>query len=194
MVTSLFEDSHRRIWITTEGGGVYWAGLEDLASGVFEFGNLNTENGMPSNVCSAVAEDRDGNIWISTSRGITMIDGETTKVREILFGRGTIIGDQYNYNSSYSTRGGNLYFGTTQGLFCFSPERIGEQISKAKLYITAVTAETESQRTELSEEGKSILESGTVKVRSRDVSSLSIKYAITSLVLWHLTSSPLTGE
>ena len=179
MVTSLFEDSHRRIWITTEGGGVYWAGLEDLASGVFEFGNLNMENGMPSNVCSAVAEDRDGNIWISTSRGITMIDGETTKVREILFGRGKIIGDQYNYNSSYSTRGGNLYFGTTQGLFCFSPERIGEQISKAKLYITAVTAETESQRTELSEEGKSILESGSVKVRSRDVSSLSIKYAIT---------------
>lgn len=178
-VTSVFEDSRHRIWVTTEGGGVCCEELGNILSGNYRFTCIGRQDGMNSNVCSAVAEDSEGNIWVSSSRGIMMIDGQSLQVREILYGKSRIIGDQYSYDASFTTRDGYIYFGTTQGLFGFSPEKIRSQMATAPLYITSITAETGHNRTELHEKGKSALESDIVKVRSKDISSLSISYALT---------------
>ena len=65
-ITSCFEDSRHRIWVTTEGGGVCYTDPNyNLESMNFHY--LTTDDGLPSNVTCAVAEDQDGMIWISTT-------------------------------------------------------------------------------------------------------------------------------
>ncbi|HTE34743.1 MAG TPA: two-component regulator propeller domain-containing protein [Chryseolinea sp.] len=45
----------------------------------FFFSNLSTRDGLPSNIISAIAQDKDHFIWIGTANGISRYDGYTFK-------------------------------------------------------------------------------------------------------------------
>lgn len=182
-VTSLFEDSKHRIWITTEGGGVCIIHMEDVAKGEFNFEHLSTDHGLTTNVTSAVTEDPDGNIWITTSRGIMLVDKDELFVKEVLFINGDILGDQYAYDACYTTRSGIIFLGTTQGLLQFNPKKNERLMETAPLYITELTAATKDNRHYIHSEGKSTLNSDVIKVKSKDITSLRIRYTLNSFAL-----------
>ncbi|RYZ19288.1 MAG: hybrid sensor histidine kinase/response regulator, partial [Sphingobacteriales bacterium] len=64
-VNSLFTDSQRNLWITTENG------LNRFNPKDKTFKRYNTGDGLPSNVIYRIEEDKVGNLWISTSKGLT---------------------------------------------------------------------------------------------------------------------------
>ncbi len=182
-ITSLYEDSRHRIWVTTEGGGVCQVQLEEAGSGTFTFRNLRKGNareaaGMPSNVTSAVAEDNNGNIWISTSSGIIQVNPDRMAVKEAFLKTSFIIGDQYSYGACFTARDGDIYFGTNHGLFEFSPAQINNALKSCPIYITDIWAEKGDKITPLHTPGKSTAESSSIEVRYRDITALSIKYAM----------------
>ena len=70
-VTSFFEDSKHRMWVTTEDRGLFVA---DSSADSLRFRNFTRRNGLPSrNVCS-VMEDEEGMLWVSTIKGLLIMN------------------------------------------------------------------------------------------------------------------------
>jgi len=61
------------IWVT----GVLMAGfLKPAIAQRYPFYNLNVENGLIQSQARGLAQDKDGNLWISTLGGLSRYDGE----------------------------------------------------------------------------------------------------------------------
>lgn len=176
-VTALFEDSHHRLWVCTEGGGLLYTTIDGTTSGNFRFKSISRRDGLTSNIVSSVTEDLDGRLWVASARGLMQIDTESLDVKEVFFGNNDIIGNQYSYNSNYISRNGVIYLGTTQGLFNFSPRKIQEAMADNPVYITEILANGADGSHTVTSEGRSTITSGTIKLKHKEVSSLSIKYA-----------------
>lgn len=177
-ITSMFEDSRHRIWITTEGGGVCYAEPGQLIENV-RFRKIGTKEGLPSNVTCAVAEDSDGVIWVSTINGITSLSHEKSHILGIFNERDDLKGYHFSYGAVCSTRSGILYFGNTEGFISFIPARIKTVDSiKRNLVITDIKARNSGKSITLHEKGKSVICTENVEVKHMDASSISISYAI----------------
>lgn len=113
--TSIFEDSKKRIWITTEGGGF---SLFDKATSTFN--TFNSLNGLVNNVVYQIQEDSEGHLWLSTNAGIVKFNPETKIFKNYTINNG-LKTNQFNYKSSYKEENGTLYFGSVDGFVRFHP-------------------------------------------------------------------------
>lgn len=68
----LFKDSKNRLWIGTRGGGLW------LMTGNY-FKEIKDEYNKPIKTTVAFAENKDGNIWISTRKGVYYTIGDQIK-------------------------------------------------------------------------------------------------------------------
>ena len=71
-VMNLYEDSKKRLWVATWGGGL---NLMDRKNKTFRHFTFNPEvpNSLPSDVVTSVLEDHLGNIWIATTGGLSLL-------------------------------------------------------------------------------------------------------------------------
>ncbi len=175
-ITSFFEDSHHQIWITTEGGGISFTGAYPNLSDL-RLQSLTVDDGLTSNVTCAVAEDEDGILWISSTRGITRVEAETARVVDILFERQQIIGSQFSYGAMLTTRNGQIYMGNTNGMVVFSPAKMKRAVRDYPLYFTHIEARNENQTLSLREDGHSTLTTKRFRVKAQDASLLSFSFA-----------------
>jgi signal transduction histidine kinase/ligand-binding sensor domain-containing protein/ActR/RegA family two-component response regulator len=115
-IHSILQDSRGRLWIGMDGGGL---DLFDPLTGKFaHYRHTDNKNSLCSNYVTNVTEDKEGNIWISTTEGMSRFDvianqftSFTTRdglPDEVIFG---IIED--------ST--GNLWVSTNKGVCKFDP-------------------------------------------------------------------------
>ena len=186
-ITSFFEDSRQRMLITTEGGGLcYTDPLPNISN--LHLHSITRADGLASNVTCAVAEDEDGLLWVSTTRGIVRIDGQSLRVEDFIFDRQQIIGSQFSYGAVETTRSGMIYMGNTNGLLAFYPAKIKKAVSTYPLYITEITARNAEKSLQLREPGHSTIESGKIRVRAKDASQLTIRFAAPEFsILQHVT-------
>ena len=84
--------------------------------------------------------------------------------------------NQYSYGSACSTSSGRLYFGTSRGLVGFTPP---ERTNRAplKLFITEISANGPNGPFPVTEKGRSTLHTQKIRLRYKDLSSLTIRYA-----------------
>jgi ligand-binding sensor domain-containing protein len=113
--TSVFEDSKRRIWITTEGGGFCRYDKKTQS-----FVTVNSTNGLPNDVVYQIKEDNSGNLWLSTNSGLVKYVPETGVMENFTVNDG-LKTNQFNYKSSYKAADGTLYFGSIDGFVRFNP-------------------------------------------------------------------------
>ena len=175
-VTSIREDSRHRLWVLTETGGACFAGLDEIASGTFRFRSLSRRNGLPSSIACCIQEDLDQVLWLTTTHGIVKLDPEDLSIREIYQEEHGNTMNQYSYGSACSTSSGRLFFGTSRGLVGFTPaERTTRE--PLRLFITEISANGPHGTFSVTEEGKSILHTRKIRLRYKDLSSLTIRYA-----------------
>lgn len=175
-ITSFLEDSRHRIWITTEGGGICCTAADWTADDL-RLRILTKANGLPSNVACAIAEDREGKLWVSTTHGLAQLDPETMRFTTSYFEESHITVNQYSYGASYTAQNGTIYMGSTDGLTAFSPALLKAQAKNEKLLITGITARTLDKVTKLSTPGHSYYTSDRIKVSYKDISTLEIGFA-----------------
>ena len=120
-VWSIFEDSKKRIWIGTYGGGL---NLYDEASDAFiryqpEPGNPNA---LLSNEVCSVTEDHEGYLWIGTNLGVSRLNPQRSSFRNY----------QHNPQNPQSIdpglvrkvlvdQKGNIWIAAQQGLSVYNP-------------------------------------------------------------------------
>ncbi len=175
-ITSIREDSRHRLWVLTETGGACFAGLDEIASGTFRFRSLSRRNGLPSSIASCIQEDLDQVLWLTTTHGIVKLDPDDLSIREIYQEEHGDTMNQFSYGSACSTSSGRLFFGTSRGLVGFTPaERTNRQ--PLKLFITEISASGPGGPFHVTEQGKSTLHTQKIRLRYKDLSSLTIRYA-----------------
>lgn len=112
---TLFEDSRKRIWM-----GSYREGLLCLTS---ESCHLYTHNnGLPSNDALCIMEDGQGDIWVSTSYGLSRIKSGNTLIN--YFSNDGLQGNQFHEKAGLNHSDGRIFFAGNHGLTFFNPASV----------------------------------------------------------------------
>lgn len=93
------------------------------------------EDGLPDNAIESILEDESGNLWIGTSTGISFFN-----IREEQFTNFTVAdglsGSSFNSSAAFKSSEGIMFFGCTNGLNCFDPQRIKHSTYSPSVVIT----------------------------------------------------------
>ncbi len=129
VILTIYEDSKNRLWVGTDFG------LNLFDRKERRFINYSTENGLSSNVINGILEDNRGFLWISTNNGISRFDPETIKVTNFDVSDG-LASTVYYQGAYYKNPNGNLYFGGSEGLTFFNPDKAIHTKYKVPLVFT----------------------------------------------------------
>lgn len=113
-ILSLFIDSHDELWVGTWGDGL---NRYDPDSDTFY--HFDVGDGLSDNTITAIQEDDQGRIWVSTKQGINRIAREPLEVRSF-----PELDGEYHINSSFKNGEGKLFFGNTRGVVSFFPDKV----------------------------------------------------------------------
>jgi ligand-binding sensor domain-containing protein/class 3 adenylate cyclase len=149
---TLFVDSRNTLWIGTQGGGLC---RFNAASETFTA--FTTRDGLPNNVIYSVMEDRRGNLWCSTNKGIVrlnraVLDAYTPTLTKQpaykrLFERNPLArcydvrdglqSDEFNAGAFAHGRSGRMYMGGVRGFNVFVPDSARDNTFIPPVAVTA---------------------------------------------------------
>ncbi|TDH19996.1 hybrid sensor histidine kinase/response regulator [Segetibacter sp. 3557_3] len=112
----LYIDSKARLWVGHSG--LY---LFDEAKQSFSL--FTNRAGLASEFIKGIAEDDHGNLWISTSNGLTKINPQTKAFKKYNSADG-LQGLEFEANAYLKTRKGRMFFGGLNGFNAFYPKDI----------------------------------------------------------------------
>ena len=117
-VHAIYLDEEKSIvWAGTAGG---LSGL-NLSTGQWQ--NYTTADGLPSDTIVGIQPGKSNDLWVSTSKGIShfRIDAKEFINYDA---RDGLQGDQFEIASSHLGPGGEIFFGGSNGVTYFTPEKI----------------------------------------------------------------------
>lgn len=119
-IFSLFEDSHKNIWIGTMGNGIWKYVPSEVSFKNYSYDDGEYKpNGLRSNSISSITEDSSGNVWFSTDRGgLCRYNRDTDDFKT--YGTNEGMPDNVIYKVLEDPNG-FLWFGTNKGLVKFNP-------------------------------------------------------------------------
>lgn len=171
-VQGIMEDHNHCLWFATDGGG-----LIRLDSNRKTFKKFTTKEGLPTNNIYKILEDNDGNLWVSSLKGLICINLKTEKIKVYTKANG-LITDQFNYSSAYKSANGKMYFGSVKGLIAFEPSLFNKKKIAPPLYITGLQINSQdiSPNQKNSPLNKSILSIDTLKLNHQQT-NFNIEFA-----------------
>jgi signal transduction histidine kinase/ligand-binding sensor domain-containing protein/DNA-binding response OmpR family regulator len=110
---TLFEDSKQRLWL-----GSYGSGMACLSKG--ECRVFTRNDGLPNNNVLCFREDLQGDIWMSTSHGISKLRFSDTTLTNYFSSDGAL-GDQYFEKAGLRHSNGRIFFAGNHGFTSFNP-------------------------------------------------------------------------
>lgn len=113
----LYEDQDGVLWIGSQTSGIF---VYDPKTGITE--NINMSHGIPDNTTRSIVGDRNGDVWVSSRCEVYRISREGRIIT--MFGNPENMDFSYNTNSSSSTDGGYVLFGSKTHISVFSSVRI----------------------------------------------------------------------
>lgn len=131
-VLDVCELPDRKLWIATDGGGVY---VYDRTTGMSR--QITEADGLPSNSVSSIIRDASGRIWIGTEKGLAFIyPDKPAKAIDVSYCYG--LNAAYMRGSVARLQNGNLLFGTTDAAVIVNPKNVQKINYSAKLVLTRV--------------------------------------------------------
>ena len=132
-INCIQEDSTGNIWI-----GLYYGGLSKYDKKKKTFGRTyTTKDGLASNNVVGILEDEKGQLWISTSNGLSRFNPKKEVFQTYTTSDG-LAGDEFNYNSFFKSSNGEMFFGGYNGLTHFSPRDIEKNEKQALMAFTGI--------------------------------------------------------
>ncbi|XOV80183.1 MAG: two-component regulator propeller domain-containing protein [Aestuariibacter sp.] len=139
---NIYEDSKGNFWIATQGNGIEFWAYEYRVKREENFKNIGLDDGLPSNTIYALEEDRNGNIWFSSSKGIGKITPHNLQIETYDKSHG-LQGYDFVLGAGFKDSKGKLYFGGTNGFNQFYPDQIKNNDSAPNVELIGITSVTE---------------------------------------------------
>lgn len=124
-IFSCIKDDDGNLWLGTKEGLSFF----DVKANTFK--NFSVGSGENSNAVVALVQDNQKNIWLSTREGIYKYD---IKLKSLQAFSGTE--REFHIASVFKDEDGVLYFGGSNGVTSFNPERLQEYNSDYKVVFT----------------------------------------------------------
>jgi len=129
-VVSIHETLSGELWLGTYGSGV---NKFDPENG--KFIRYGRKHGLPNEMVPAILEDDQGNLWISTFKGLSKFDPKSRIFRNYSPSDG-IQSSEFNRNCALKTRKGELLFGGNKGVTLFDPDKIQDNTLLSNVVLT----------------------------------------------------------
>ncbi len=123
IINDIYEDSHKTLWIATEGAGVC-----RIDSNRSHWQWYNVQKGFPRNFAFKILEDNNSRLWISTSKGLICFN-PITQATQIYTRANGLLSDQFNRHSGFKDAKGKLYFGSAKGMIAFNPAELATHLT-----------------------------------------------------------------
>ena len=118
-ITCILETKEGEIYLGSMGNGIYQ--LNGASSnGNYTFTNYAGRSGLSDTNISHLMEDENGNIWISTSKGVYLMNAFTKRAIKFDEKEGLQV-QQFYKRSGCKTADHRMILGTTNGLVAFNP-------------------------------------------------------------------------
>lgn len=124
---------NNKLLIGTEADGLVIYNLETKS-----IQQYNEENGLANGTINAIQVDGDGDVWVSTNRGISKIEKSTGNVLNYNTSDGLQSGHFSPGSSFYNNEEKYMCFGGTEGYNVFYPEKVKKSGFKPKVIITGL--------------------------------------------------------
>ena len=118
----IHESRDGAMWIGTLGQGLLRWSAADRAARVTRFEQFGLAEGLASEVYGIV-EGPDGELWLSSSRGLFRFDPERGSVRKFDRSNG-LRNNEFNQGARLGSQSGRVLFGGTNGLLGFYPHKL----------------------------------------------------------------------
>lgn len=132
-VNCVFQDTKGNIWVGTEGAGL---GIFNSQTGKF-IKVFTEKTGFVSDIIYSVREDRIGNIWVTTGKGMIMVTPGKYLVRRFNYIENPLH-LHYTAGGALLSQNGLMYIGGSSGFIIFNPQNIRENSSRPKVYINSL--------------------------------------------------------
>lgn len=131
-ILSLLIGTDNYIWIGTSGG----LNALNLAGGAYNFTHYTVLDGLPNHTIHGILEDREGNIWVSTNKGLSRY--LRTEKRFINYDSGDgLLNNEFTDGAVFHhLPSGRFYFGGINGLDWFYPNKITISTEQPKVVLT----------------------------------------------------------
>ncbi|WP_290794943.1 hybrid sensor histidine kinase/response regulator transcription factor [Flavihumibacter sp. UBA7668] len=103
---------------------------------------FNEENALVNQFICALEKDKNGNIWFSTTTGISKLNNHSGIFHHFGKADGVQI-NAFHITSSYHDENGQLYFGGDNGLLYFNPETVVTNYQKPSIVLTKLDINNE---------------------------------------------------
>ncbi len=126
-----FSDSKGNLWIGSWGGGL------NLYNRTHDnFIHFREKDGLLSDVICGIVEDKKGNLWISTVKGISKFNFEKKEFTNYDINDG--IKGELNPSAFFFSKTGWIFFGGIEGVFAFHPDSLTKNENIPSIAITSV--------------------------------------------------------
>jgi ligand-binding sensor domain-containing protein/signal transduction histidine kinase/DNA-binding response OmpR family regulator len=126
----IFTDSKGRVWVGQTGLYLY-----NKSEGKFDL--YTQKGGLTTEFIKGITEDEKGNLWISTSDGLTKFNPDNYTLKKYNTADG-LQGLEFEAGAYMKTQSGEMYFGGTNGFNRFYPKNIKVNQFVAPVYITGL--------------------------------------------------------
>jgi len=132
------------VWVGTNGGLTLFDKKQNL------FSKLDPSLNLFNSVVYGILDDREGNLWLSSNKGIYKFNPAARKIKNYTVGDG-LQSNQFSGGAFSKDNNGKLYFGGINGLNSFFPDNISENTHLPPIVITDLKILNKSA--EISKEG-----------------------------------------
>ncbi|MCB0563494.1 MAG: response regulator [Phaeodactylibacter sp.] len=132
---SMKQDKKGRLWLGTVLGGL---NIYDPDTGDMII--VNSDAGLANNTVASILEDEDGDWWLGTYNGISIVNSNGELITNLNLKDG-LIEKENNRFAALRTQDGKLLFGTINGLHLIDPKIIKgrvEQKNNLRIYLTSL--------------------------------------------------------
>jgi signal transduction histidine kinase/ligand-binding sensor domain-containing protein/CheY-like chemotaxis protein/AraC-like DNA-binding protein len=133
-VLSLYMDSGNFLWVGSSRGLT----RVNINYTPFAFKSYTIFNGLPSNTIHAILEDGDGDIWVSTNKGLSKLITAEDRFLNFNIADGLQSNEYSDGAACHGQKTGNFYFGGVNGLNWFFPGNIITSRNAPKLLFTGL--------------------------------------------------------
>jgi signal transduction histidine kinase/ligand-binding sensor domain-containing protein/DNA-binding response OmpR family regulator len=129
-----YQQDSNLLWIGTNGKG-----LDVLDLNSQKFYNFNKKDGLANDVIYGILSDSESNLWLSSNKGITKftIPNDLNLLPQVVnFSNYDGLATEFNTGAYYKSESGELYFGSLEGFYAFTPQSIRTNTISPKTKIT----------------------------------------------------------
>ena len=142
-VADIFQNKDGRLWIATDGGGVY---IYDLKTNRVTH-QLTSENGLPTNSVTSITNDQTGRLWIGTEKGLVFVNPDKpTDIVNVSYCYG--LNTEYVQHAVANLPNGDIIYGTVDGAVIINPRNITRLNYQARLTIKGVRVHGDANATD----------------------------------------------